>query len=207
MHTKFLQVDGGKMSKRLGNVYTLDDVERHGFSMRALRFALLRGHYRQPLNFTWDSMRDTASALEKLDDLAARLHRLASGEECAQEPLQGQEMVDAARAEFEASMNDDLNVPRALPALFGLRSLVLEGQLGREAAGAAMTFLKGANRVLGVMDLEAGELDAEIQSRIEAREAARKARNFAESDRIRDELLAKGIVLEDTPQGVVWRRK
>ena len=201
LHTKFLQVDGGKMSKSLGNVYTIDDVLERGFSARALRFALLRGHYRQPLNFTWDAMKDAASALETLDDLAARLRRLRD------EAGAGADRVAAARAAFEAAMDDDLNVGRALPALFGLRTDALENRVGGAAAGDALAWLARVHGVLGVLELEERDLSSEVEGLIAARQAARAAKDWAEADRIRDDLLARGIVLEDSPAGVTWRRR
>ncbi len=207
LHTKFLQVDGGKMSKSLGNVYTLDDVEERGFSIRALRFALVRGHYRQPLNFTWQVLADAASALESLDDLVLRLRRAVEGQGAADDDAAGAALVDEARATFEEGMNDDLNVSRALPALFGLRTHVLEGALGRDAARAALEFVERANGVLGVVQLEPEDLDDDVEASIRAREEARARKDWAEADRIRDELLAAGIVLEDGPEGVTWRRK
>jgi len=207
MHSKFLQVDGGKMSKSLGNVYTLDDVAAKGFNMRQLRFALIRGHYGSPLNFTWDAMKDAASSLENLDDLVRRLRRASKSDGAAADPEAGADLVAAARKEFEDGMNDDLNVSRALPGLFALRSHVLEGRLGAAAAAQALEFVTKANTVLGCIQVEDEILPTDIEAAIAARQAARKAKNFKESDRIRDELLAKGIVLEDTPSGVVWRKK
>jgi cysteinyl-tRNA synthetase len=205
MHSKFLQVDGGKMSKSLGNVYTLDDVAAKGYQPRQLRFALIRGHYRAPLNFTWDAMKDAASSLENLDDLVVRLRRAAKDAEG--DAARGLDLVAAARATFEEGMDDDLNVSRALPGLSALRALVLEGKLGRDAAAKALEFVTAANGVLGCISVEEELLAADIEALIEKRQAARKAKDFKESDRIRDELLAKGIVLEDTPKGVVWRKK
>jgi cysteinyl-tRNA synthetase len=206
MHSKFLQVDGGKMSKSLGNTYTLDDVAARGYSPRQLRFALVRGHYRAPLNFTWDAMKDAASSLENLDDLVVRLRRAAKGEG-ASEPALGAELVASARREFEAGMDEDLNVSRALPGLSALRSAVLENKLGSAAAKDALDFVTAANRVLGCIAVEEELLPADIEALIERRQAARKSKDFKESDRIRDLLLAQGIALEDTPKGVVWRRK
>jgi len=207
MHSKFLQVDGGKMSKSLGNVYSLDDVAAKGFNMRQLRFALIRGHYGSPLNFTWDALKDAASALEGLDDLVRRLRRVAKGDGAAAESDAGAALVDEARKTFEDGMNDDLNVSRALPGLFALRSAVLEGKLGAGSASRALEFVARANDVLGCIQVEDELLPADIEALIAARQAARKAKDFKESDRIRDELLAKGILLEDTPKGVVWRKK
>jgi cysteinyl-tRNA synthetase len=207
MHSKFLQVDGGKMSKSLGNTYTLDDVVKKGFTARQLRFALIRGHYRAPLNFTWDAMKDAASALENLDDVVARLRRVAKGAEGSTDARAGAELLDKARAEFDGGMDDDLNVSKALPGLFALRTHLLEGRYGRDTAQRALEFVQRANAVLGCIQVNEELLPAEIEALIAQRQAARKAKDFKESDRIRDELLSKGIVLEDTPKGVVWRRK
>ena len=207
MHTKFLQVDGGKMSKSLGNVYSIDDVEERGFNTRQLRYALIRGHYRTPLNFTWDIMQDVASGLDNLDDLVVRLRRVAAGEEGAADAGAGAELASAARAEFEAAMNDDLNLPRATAPLFSLRAQVLEGEFGSATAGELLEFLARANSVLRVIDMEEQSIDADIEGLIAARTAAKDAKDWGEADRIRDVLLEQGIELQDSPQGVTWRRR
>ena len=186
MHTKFLQVDGGKMSKSLGNVYSIDDVEERGFNTRQLRYALIRGHYRTPLNFTWDIMRDVASGLDNLDDLVVRLRRVVAGEGGAADPSAGAETASAARAEFEAGMNDDLNLPRATAPLFSLRAQVLEGEFGSATAGELLEFLARANSVLRVIDMEEQSIDADIEGLIAARTAAKDAKDWGEADRIRD---------------------
>jgi cysteinyl-tRNA synthetase len=208
MHTKFLQVDGGKMSKRLGNTYSVDDVIAKGFEPRHLRFSLIRGHYRQPLNFTWAILAESRSTLDNLDDLVARLRRAQGGEGAAASSDDGLEEVADAIAEFNAGMDDDLNTPKAIAALMKLRAHALEQRLGASAAAAALQFVTTrANKVLGCIRVEEQSLDAEIERAIGARQDARKRKDFKESDRIRDELLAKGIVLEDTPKGVIWKRK
>ncbi len=207
MHTKFLQVDGGKMSKRLGNCYSIDDVKARGFQARQLRFCLIRGHYRTPLNFTWDILKESAAALDNLDDLAARLRRMQTGQDAAASSDAGLDEVARAKAEFEAGMDDDLNVPKALAALNKLRGLALEKRLGASAAAAALQFLRRANDVLGCIQLDEELLPETIERAIAARQAARARTDFKESDRIRDALVRQGIVLEDTPSGVTWKRR
>ena len=207
MHARFLQIDGGKMAKSLGNVYDLDDVKERGFAPRVLRYALIRGHYRQPLNFTWEIMEESQAALEKLDELAARLRRTAGGDGAAPDDDAGREVLDAAREKLEAGLNDDLNMPQALSALFELRSAVLEVGFGRGAAAEALAWLGRANDVLAVIRMEEDRLDERVAALITARDAARERQDWAESDRIRDELDALGLVVQDTATGTVWRRR
>jgi cysteinyl-tRNA synthetase len=207
MHAKFLQVDGGKMSKSLGNVWNLDDVEARGFSPRALRFALVRGHYRGPLNFTWGILEEAKSALEKLDELCAGVRAAARGERAAPDPEAGSAEVAAARRRFEQGMNDDLNTPQALAALFELRSALLESGCGRAAAEQALEFLRFAHEALGVLQLSEAPLDARMQQLIAARAEARGRKDWAASDRIRAEIAALGVVIQDTPNGTVWRKR
>ncbi len=208
MHAKFLQVDGGKMSKSLGNVYTLDDVRAKGFSIRALRFSLLRGHYRQPLNFTWDILREATAVLENLDDLVVRLRRIQSGQAGDPSADGGLDEVGACMAEFRAGMDDDLNVPRAIAALMKLRTLAVEERLGASSAAQALQFVVHvANKTLGCLQVEEQSLSSEVEARIRARLAARAKKDFATGDRLRDELVAMGISLEDTAKGVIWKHK
>lgn len=207
MHAKFLQVDGGKMSKSLGNVYSVDDAVERGFEERVLRYTLLRGHYRQPLNFTWDIMGESSRALEKLDDLVVRLRRLAAGEEGAPQGDAGTTEVQQCGTEFQDAMNDDLNTSRALAALHALRDHVVQGRVGQEAAAAGLVLMEGVEGVLGVLRLEEEQLDGGVEALITERNQARADKNWARSDEIRDELLAQGILLEDTGGSTVWRRK
>lgn len=207
MHAKFLQVDGGKMSKSLGNVYSLSDIEEHGFRPRDLRFTLIRGHYRQPLNFTWEIMADSARALEKLDDLVTRMKRIAEGQGGAPGADEGVELVATASAEFDRAMNDDLNTPAAIATLFSLRDHAVQDRLGSAAAMAALEFLNGAQAALGFLELEQAGVDEGIERLIQERNDARTNKDWARSDEIRDELLAQGIVLEDSGGVTVWRRK
>ncbi|MCZ6597810.1 MAG: cysteine--tRNA ligase [Planctomycetota bacterium] len=207
MHAKFLKIDGGKMAKSLGNFYTLDDVTERGVEPRALRYALIRGHYRQPLNFTWDILDEATKAVANLDDLARRLRLARGGTGAAADPRDGTELLAELRGRFEAGMNDDLNVPAALAALFELRGAVLEQRLGREVAGEALAFVEQADTVLGVIRTEEESLDERVTALIEARNDARARKDWAAADRVRQELLADGILLEDTAEGTIWRRR
>lgn len=228
MHSKFLTVDGGKMSKSLGNVYSLPDVLARGYSVQALRFVLLRGHYRQPLDFTWATLDEAKSALAGLEELGAAMRaRLnqsgsagvapgpaANGSQSANSESNsasngddpGLSRVARARAEFEAALDDDLAVPEALGALFSLRSEVIHAPLSGAAAQGVLDFLALVDRVLGILR-PASEPDAAIDALVSARQAARAAKNWPEADRLRKELDALGIVLQDSPQGVIWHRK
>lgn len=207
MHAKFLQVDGGKMSKSLGNVYNLDDVVERGFEPRVLRYTLLRGHYRQPLNFTWDIMAESQKTLEKLDDLVTRLRRIAAGEEGAGGRGDGAEALAAVRSEFVDSMNDDLNTPQAFAALHTLRDHAVQDRLGADVASEALEFLEKVEKALGVLELEEASIDSEVEALIEERNQARQNKDWGRSDEIRDLLLEQGILLEDKGGVTVWRRK
>ena len=209
LHAEHLIVDGEKMSKSKGNFYTLPDILARGFSPRAARTLLISVPYRQKLNFTFDGLAGAAASLERLESLERRLlERAGTGEPSPAFAAR----VDEARAGFRAALSDDLNTAAAFGALFTLvkeanRDLEA-GHLAPADAGLAQAFLREADTVLGVLPGAKAELlDTAIQGRIDARQAARKRRDFKASDAIRDELLAQGIVLEDTPQGVRWKRK
>jgi cysteinyl-tRNA synthetase len=206
MHAKFLQVDGGKMSKSLGNVYTVSDVVARGYEARHLRFALLRGHYGSPLNFTWTVMDEVKARLANLDEVVQLLYRAQQGDGAA-DPAAGRALLARTRESFESALDEDLNVPMALAALDGLRKPLLDGEVGRDAAGELLEFLRRVNEVLAVLALEEQHTDAEIDALIAEREAARKARDFKRSDELRNVLAARGIELKDTPDGVKWLRK
>ena len=206
MHAKFLQVDGGKMSKSLGNVYTLPDVVARGFEPRHLRFALVRGHYRTQINFTWAIMDEIRARLENLDEIAVLLHRILDGGAAARDGA-GRETLTAAITGFEAGMNDDLNMPVALAALEGLRKPLLEVAIGADVARDAMQWLERANSVLGFVETGAQSADEEVEALIEARTAAKAAKDWPAADAARDALTALGIEIQDTPEGVVWRRR
>ncbi|MEL6428007.1 MAG: cysteine--tRNA ligase [Planctomycetota bacterium] len=208
MHAKFLQVDGGKMSKSLGNVYQVPDVVERGFEPRHLRFALVRGHYRTQINFTWEIMDEVRARTENLDEICVMLHRILGGAGGAAEDADaGRGLLHAAREKFEAGLDDDLNMPVALAALEGLRKPLLEKEVGAAVASDMLEWVRRANGVLGFVETEEQSADAEVEALIQQRNDAKAAKDWPAADAARDALNALGIELQDTPEGTVWRRR
>ena len=208
MHAAHLMVDGEKMAKSKGNFYTLRDLLARGHDPRALRYLLLSTHYRSPLNFTFAALAQAGSEIERLDDFQARLGReLASP---GRDPDADAAVVRAESA-FRDSLSDDLNVSGAVGALFRLvremNGHMDRGALPAESRADLCAMLSRVHSVLGVLERPEQTLDTRMEALIARRTAARAARDFAEADRIRDEIAELGIVLEDTPQGVRWKRR
>jgi cysteinyl-tRNA synthetase len=213
VHTEHLMVDDQKMSKSLGNFYTLSDIVERGFRVSALRYLLLSAHYRKQLNFTWVGMQQAEEALRRLTDFLDRLDRVQGGESHP-EILRA---ATTARAAFDEALSDDLNTAAGLASMFDLVRTVNTAIDQKQIGGADVAVIRKVfahfDEVLGVLSLRRGEdreppiPEAEIQAAIEARQAARRARNFAEADRIRDEMSARGVIFEDGPQGTRWKRK
>jgi cysteinyl-tRNA synthetase len=211
LHARHLLVDGKKMSKSLGNFHTVKSVLDRGYDPRVLRFALIRAHYRQPLNFTFEGMDAARETLGRLRDFRRSITAMASAPPsggAAPAPEAGA-LLEQAETGFHAGLEDDINMSQALAALFDLVSAVNRlGTIPADAASRVAAFLDRADGVLGVLDEGTGAdaLDPALQAMLEARAAARKRKDFAESDRLRAELRAKGVLVEDTPRGQVWKR-
>ncbi len=207
VHPEHLIVEGEKMSKSKGNFFTLRELLDRGYDPVAIRHLLMSAHYRRQLNFTLEGLDQSQQALSRLWDFADRVAEIpddAQGADLADE-------VTAALAKFDAELDDDLNVPGAMAAVFELmrdvNPLLAEGKISAAGRDRVLEFLAGADTVLGIIAHEKGSVDAEIEALMAEREQARADKNWSRADEIRDELLAQGIVIEDTPQGPRWRRE
>jgi cysteinyl-tRNA synthetase len=208
MHAAHLMVDGQKMAKSKGNFYTLRDLLDRGHEPRSIRLLLLSTHYRSPLNFTFSALSQATSEIRRLDDLLSRLDR-EPADSGGNEPFDA--AVDEASGRFAEALADDLNISSALGALFQIvREAHIAMDKGELPSGSRVKLhaaLARIDEVLGVMERPEAVLDDEVEELIRKREQARKDKNFAEADVIRDKLDELGIILEDTPQGTVWKRK
>ena len=223
LHAEHLLVEGEKMSKSLGNFYTLRDLFGKGYKPSALRFALASVPYRKQLNFTFDGLQQAASSVERLRNFALRL---AQGKFPAGRQEGMATRVAQAAEEFDAGLSDDLNTARALAAAFDLlreTNIAMDkGEFHQGDVAAVQEFLATFDRVFALLDDNDGEKlrtlgfggddggpsDADIEKLIAERQAARQRRDFAGSDRIRKELADRGILIEDTRDGSVrWKRK
>jgi cysteinyl-tRNA synthetase len=209
LHCAHLHMSGRKMAKREGNIATPTEIYERGYRPRVLRYALLAVHYRQALDFSDESLAAAGAAVERLSTALAALD--AYHEERPDDAeLTG--VLDRAKAGFRAAMDDDLNISEALAAVFELvrdvNRRIDDRRLSTEDASRAAATLRDLDRVLAVMeDDEATEdLPKELAALLAARAAAREARDWAESDRLRDELLRHDVVVEDTRDGQRWRR-
>ena len=212
LHNAILNIDNRKMSKSLGNFFTVREIGEK-YDLQVLRLFMLSAHYRSPLNFSAELMEASRNSLERIQNAVGNLNHLlanASAEELTEEEKELVSQLSSYEEKFDAAMDDDLNTADALAAIFELVRFA-NTHAGEESSKAFLSALKekivSLSDVLGLIAEKKEEmLDADIEALIEERQAARKARNFARADEIRNELLSKGIVLEDTREGVKWKR-
>lgn len=206
MHCGYLLVENRKMSKSLGNFFTLKELLTKGYSAKAIRYILMSTHYRQQLNFTFDGLEAAANSLQRIQDFITALREVKSEGICAESDI----AVEKARAEFENSLDDDLNIAPALAAVFTLvkdiNKLLADGKMTALSAGKVLEFLQAADKVMGVLDFSEQQSDAEIDALIEQRRQARLSKNWKLADEVRAKLTDMGIVLEDKAEGTRWKR-
>ena len=212
MHNGFLNIDNKKMSKSLGNFFTVREIGEK-YDLQVLRFFMLQAHYRSPLNFSAELMEAAKNGLERIRTAAANLAYL-------QENAKASDMTEAESAlvkesqsyveKFKAAMEDDFNTADAISAVFELVKFCNQHaseESSKAFVAALYETMEQLCNVLGIIIASEQEmLDSEIEEMIEARQQARKNKDFAKADEIRDALLAKGILLEDTREGVKWKR-
>ena len=212
MHNAFLNIDNHKMSKSLGNFRTVREISEQ-YDLQVLRFFMLSAHYRSPLNFSAELMEASKNGLERILNATDNLkHLIASvaAEEMSAEEKEAFSKTDAYVEEFEKAMDDDFNTADAIAAIFELvkyANTTATAESSKEYLRGLLDRIVKLGDVLGlILDKKEELLDADIEKLIEERQAARKAKDFARADAIRDELLEKGIILKDTREGVQWKK-
>ena len=212
MHNAFLNIDNKKMSKSLGNFRTVREISEQ-YDLQVLRFFMLSAHYRSPLNFSADLMEASKNGLERIVNVADNLKFLmknAKAENMTEVEKELAAKTDAFVADFERAMDDDFNTADAVAAIFDLVKFInsnTDAESSTEYLNELFALLVKLTDVLGlIVDKKEEILAEDIEKLIEERQAARKAKDFARADAIRDELLAKGIILKDTREGVQWKK-
>ncbi|MBS0630045.1 MAG: cysteine--tRNA ligase [Verrucomicrobia bacterium] len=209
LHAEHLLVDHRKMSKSLGNFYTLRDLLKKGYTGTEVRMLLLSAHYRTQLNFTMEGLDAARTTRERLSDFVDRLKSITQKEKGGE--MEG--LIATSRNAFKDALADDLNISQAFAALFEyvrkVNQLCDNGKVGEEEAQTALRFLKELDRVLAIIPFERQELEIpqELTEALEKREEARKTKNWAEADKQRDVITAAGYLIEDTPSGPRLKKK
>lgn len=209
LHAEFLKVDSEKMSKSLGNDFTLREIVGRGFNPLAIRYLLISVPYNKQLNFTFEGLKGAETTVDRLQQFR-RLVKEARTSPGSDESVRT--LITSSLAEFESAMDDDLNTSQALAAVHNvvreINGILARGALKEDDQALVIGLVEKFDAVLGIFGSESSEiLDDEIESLIAQRQDARRNRNFARSDEIRDLLAEKGIILEDTKDGVRWKRK
>ena len=212
LHNAFLNIDNRKMSKSLGNFFTVREIEKH-YDLQILRMFMLSAHYRSPLNFSHDLMESAKSSYERICNAVDNLNFLigaAKTETMSDAEKEKAKELDGFTKQFDEAMDDDINTADAFAAVFDLVRFAnseVNGDSSKEFAQAVKDEILMLGDILGMkFEKKAEVLDSDIEALIEERQAARKAKNFARADEIRDQLAGMGITLLDTREGVKWKR-
>ncbi|MFH1053916.1 MAG: cysteine--tRNA ligase [Candidatus Woesearchaeota archaeon] len=204
IHNAHLIVNGQKMSKSLGNYFTLKDLIDKGYKPRAIRYELIATNYRVKLDFREDNLKKLPETLDKFSDFLKKLE-IVKGKE---DNKKADSLIKKAKDKFEKEMDNDLNISGALAAIFEFMNAVnkIMDKISASDAKKIIDLMQKFDTVLGVMDFGEGDLGKEIQDMIDKREKARKSQDFDTADKIRDKLKKKGIELKDTRDGVIWKK-
>jgi len=207
LHNEMLMVEGKKMAKSYGNYYTLRDLMEKGYNPIAIRYLLLATHYRQQQNFTFEGLEGARSALQRLYDFEDRL-KSVKGQKTHPEI---DEILKEAERGFEEAMDDDLNVSSALGKIFDMvkeiNKFLDEGDFSSRDAEKTLALMQSFDSVLGILKREEVKLDEKVVEMIQKREQARKDKRWDDADKLRKEIEALGIILEDTPEGTKWIKR
>ncbi|MEK6891809.1 MAG: cysteine--tRNA ligase, partial [Nanoarchaeota archaeon] len=205
-HNEHLLVNGQKMSKSLGNFFTLRDLLNKGYNPIAIRYLLLSANYRVQLNFTEEAVKSSENAIQRLNDFMIKLKEIKSENENRKILA----LIERTKKEFDKSMDDDLNISSALSNIFDfvkqVNTLMMENKIGKNNAQEIIKSMDGFDDVLGVLEEKEEKLSSELKKLIDEREKARKEKDFAKADEIRETLKGKGIILEDTKEGARWKK-
>jgi len=203
LHNEHLLVDNKKMSKSLGNFYTLRDLIKKGHDPKSIRYLLLATHYRQKLNFTFESLDAAKASIERLQEFVRNLTHIKS----TKDNPKTKPLVEKAKKAFEAKLDNDLNISEALAVIFDFMRDINKLEISKSDSKLVLDTMFQFNEIIGVLDKPKQEsLPANLKKLIDQREDARKNKDFDTSDKLRDELKQKGIVLDDTPDGVRWKK-
>ncbi len=211
LHNGFINIENEKMSKSLGNFFTIRDISRD-YDLEIIRFFMLSAHYRNPVNFSREMLNQAKNGLERLYNAKGDLEHLEKNAQRQQMNSREEEKakgLEAYRKKFEEAMEDDLNTADAVAAIFELVrdiNTFVKGDVSAAFAKRALELIKELTGVLGIMSKEEQGPDKIIEQLVARREEARKQKDWALADKIRDDLRVRGIIIEDTPQGAKWKR-
>lgn len=205
-HNEHLLVNGQKMSKSLGNFFTLRDLLAKNYNPTAIRYLLLSQNYGVQLNFIDEAVKAAENSVQRLKDFMIKLKEIKNNVN----NKNVSKLIQDAKKQFEDAMDDDLNISVALSSVFDfvkeINTLMMKNNIGKNDAQKIIKLMKDFDKVLGILEEKEEKLSAELKKLIDEREKARKEKNFTKADKIRNELREKGIILEDTKDGVRWKK-